>query len=70
MSSRWLGGKLNNNVRENPAIILGDIMEKQTTDSILVYLRERHTRLEVMQLIWLMGHIESNILGRMTIVMN
>ena len=28
MSSRWLGGKLNNSVRENPSIRLGDIIEK------------------------------------------
>jgi len=28
MSSRWLGGRLNNNVRENPLIRLGDIIEK------------------------------------------
>jgi len=28
MTSKWLGGKLDNNVRENPSIQLGDIMEK------------------------------------------
>lgn len=28
MTSKWLGGKLNNNVRENPSIQLGDIIDK------------------------------------------